>query len=53
MEQGQKIIYDYFNEAAKKRDKWKQRNRFYQRAIERQFQFLLILCKNRCYLESR
>ncbi len=41
MEQGQKIIYDYFEEAAKKRDKWKQRNRFYQKTIERQFRFII------------
>ena len=41
MEQGQKIIYDYFEQAAKKRDKWKRRNRFYQKTIEKQFQFII------------
>ena len=41
MEQGQKIIYDYFEGSAKKRDKWKKRNRFYQKTIERQFQFII------------
>jgi len=39
MEKGQQIILDYFESTAHKRDKWKKRNNFYQKTIERQFAF--------------
>ncbi|MGE5448364.1 MAG: glycosyltransferase, partial [Bacteroidales bacterium] len=32
---------DYFERIAPKRDKWKKRNRFYQKTIERQFAFII------------
>jgi ubiquinone/menaquinone biosynthesis C-methylase UbiE len=41
MEKGQQTIFDYFEKTAPKRDKWKKRNRFYQRTIERQFAFII------------
>jgi len=41
MEKGEKAILDYFEGIAHKRDKWKKRNRFYQRTIERQFAFII------------
>jgi ubiquinone/menaquinone biosynthesis C-methylase UbiE len=41
MEKGQQTIFDYFEKTAPKRDKWKRRNRFYQRTIERQFAFII------------
>ena len=41
MEKGQQIILDYFESIAPKRDKWKRRNSFYQRTIERQFTFII------------
>jgi ubiquinone/menaquinone biosynthesis C-methylase UbiE len=41
MDKGQKIILDYFERTAPKRDKWKKRNRFYQKTIESQFQFII------------
>ena len=36
-----KNLYDYFEQAAKKRDIWKRRNRFYRKTTERQFQFII------------
>jgi 2-polyprenyl-3-methyl-5-hydroxy-6-metoxy-1,4-benzoquinol methylase len=41
MEKGQQIILDYFENNASRRDKWKKRNRFYQKTIERQFAFII------------
>ena len=41
MEKGQQILLDYFESIASKRDKWKRRNRFYQRTIEKQFSFII------------
>lgn len=41
MEKGQQLILDYFERIAPKRDKWKRRNRFYQKTIERQFAFII------------
>ena len=41
MEKGQQIILDYFENTAPKRDKWKKRNSFYQKTIERQFAFII------------
>lgn len=41
MEKGQQILLDYFEQTAHKRDKWKRRNRFYQRTIEKQFSFII------------
>jgi len=41
MDKGQQIILDYFESIAPKRDKWKRRNSFYQRTIERQFTFII------------
>lgn len=41
MEKQQRAIYEYFNNNATKRDKWKRRNRFYQRTIEKQFSFII------------
>jgi len=41
MEKGQQIILDYFDKTAHKRDKWKRRNRFYQKTIEKQFSFII------------
>lgn len=41
MEKGQQILLDYFESIAPKRDKWKKRNRFYQKTIEKQFSFII------------
>jgi 2-polyprenyl-3-methyl-5-hydroxy-6-metoxy-1,4-benzoquinol methylase len=41
MEKGQKILFEYFEKNALKRDKWKKRNRFYQHSIERQYSFII------------
>jgi len=41
MEKGQQIILDYFEKTASTRDRWKRRNRFYQKTIERQFAFII------------
>jgi 2-polyprenyl-3-methyl-5-hydroxy-6-metoxy-1,4-benzoquinol methylase len=41
MERGQKRIRDYFESTASYRDKWKRRNRFYQRTIEKQYAFII------------
>jgi len=41
MEKGQQIIFDHFESIAPKRDKWKRRNTFYQKTIERQFAFII------------
>ena len=41
MEKGQKIILDYFEKTANSRDKWKKRNKFYQKTIEKQFSFII------------
>ena len=41
MEKGEKAIYDFFEENAIKRDKWKRRNRFYQKNIENQYAFII------------
>jgi len=41
MERGQQILPDYFEKNASTRDRWKKRNRFYQRTIERQFAFII------------
>jgi 2-polyprenyl-3-methyl-5-hydroxy-6-metoxy-1,4-benzoquinol methylase len=41
MEQGQQILLDYFEKNAFTRDRWKKRNRFYQKIIERQFAFII------------
>lgn len=41
MEKGQQILLDYFEQTAHKRDKWKKRNKFYQKTIERQFAFII------------
>ena len=41
MDKGEKAIYDFFEENAKKRDKWKRRNRFYHKVIEKQYSFII------------
>jgi 2-polyprenyl-3-methyl-5-hydroxy-6-metoxy-1,4-benzoquinol methylase len=41
MEKGQQTILNYFENNANKRDKWKRRNQFYQKTIERQFAFII------------
>jgi 2-polyprenyl-3-methyl-5-hydroxy-6-metoxy-1,4-benzoquinol methylase len=41
MERGQGLIRDYFENTAKYRDKWKRRNRFYHRTIEKQYAFII------------
>ena len=41
MEKGQQIILDYFEKTANSRDKWKKRNKFYQKTIEKQFSFII------------
>lgn len=41
MEKGQKIILNHFECVAPKRDKWKKKNRFYQKTIERQYAFII------------
>lgn len=41
MEKGQQIIRNYFERTAPNRDKWKRKNRFYQKTIERQFAFII------------
>jgi len=41
MEKGQQLLLEYFEKNASKRDKWKRRNRFYQRTIERQYSFII------------
>jgi len=41
METGEKVIYDFFEKTAIKRDKWKKRNRFYQKTIEKQYSFII------------
>jgi ubiquinone/menaquinone biosynthesis C-methylase UbiE len=41
MEKGQQILIDYFENIALKRDKWKRRNRFYHRTLEKQFSFII------------
>jgi len=41
MEKGEKAIYDFFEKNAVKRDKWKRRNRFYQKTIEKQYSFII------------
>lgn len=37
----QERIQEYFENAAKKRDLWKRRNRFYHKTIEKQFAFMI------------
>jgi ubiquinone/menaquinone biosynthesis C-methylase UbiE len=41
MEKGQQLILNYFENTAQTRDKWKKRNRFYQKTIEQQFAFII------------
>jgi ubiquinone/menaquinone biosynthesis C-methylase UbiE len=41
MEKGQQLIYEYFERTAPKREKWKRRNRFYHKTIEKQFSFII------------
>jgi len=41
MEKGQQLILNYFENIAPARDKWKKRNRFYQKTIEQQFAFII------------
>jgi 2-polyprenyl-3-methyl-5-hydroxy-6-metoxy-1,4-benzoquinol methylase len=41
MEKGQQIILAYFERLAPQRDRWKRKNRFYQKTIERQFAFII------------
>jgi ubiquinone/menaquinone biosynthesis C-methylase UbiE len=41
MEKGQQIILDYFENIAPNRDKWKKRNKFYQKTIEQRFAFII------------
>lgn len=40
-EAAQERIQAYFENAAKKRDRWKRRNRFYHKTIEKQFTFMI------------
>jgi hypothetical protein len=40
-EAAQERILAYFENAAKKRDLWKRRNRFYHKTIEKQFAFMI------------
>jgi len=41
MTKGEETIYDFFEKSAVKRDKWKRRNRFYQKVIENQYSFII------------
>jgi ubiquinone/menaquinone biosynthesis C-methylase UbiE len=41
MENGQKKIQEYFENNASKRDKWKKRNRFYHKTLEKHFSFII------------
>jgi len=41
MERARQTICDFFEETAAKRDKWKRRNRFYQKTIEKQYSFII------------
>lgn len=41
MENGQKKIQEYFENNARKRDKWKKRNRFYHKTLEKHFSFII------------
>lgn len=41
MEKGQQLILNHFECVAPKRDKWKKKNSFYQKTIERQFAFII------------
>ncbi len=41
MEKGQSLIQDYFENTAPQRDKWKGRNRFYQKTIENRYAFII------------
>ena len=41
MEKEGQTIYDFFEATAAKRDKWKRRNRFYQKTIEKQYSFII------------
>ena len=38
---GEQTIYDFFEKSAAKRDKWKRKNRFYQKVIEKQYSFII------------
>lgn len=41
MERGQKKIQEYFEDNSKKREKWKRRNRFYHKTLEKHFSFII------------
>lgn len=41
MERGQKKIQEYFENNSKKREKWKRRNRFYHKTLEKHFSFII------------
>lgn len=41
MEKEQKRLYDYFDKTAPQREKWKRRNRFYHKTIEREYAFII------------
>ncbi|MDR2973030.1 MAG: glycosyltransferase [Bacteroidales bacterium] len=41
MIRGEHIIYEFFEKKATKRDKWRRRNRFYHKVIEKQYSFII------------
>lgn len=41
MAENKKVIQDYFNSIAAKRRKWKKRNRYYNRSLEKYFSFII------------
>ena len=41
MDKSQQSLRQYFESTASKRDKWKRRNRFYHRTLEKQFSFII------------
>ena len=38
---GKEVLHDYFEQHASKRDKWKKRNRFYHKTLEKYFSFII------------
>jgi len=38
---GKELMYNYFEQHASKRDKWKKRNRFYHKTLEKHFSFII------------
>ena len=38
---GKEILHNYFENLASNRDKWKKRNRFYHKILEKHFSFII------------